>query len=463
MLQDALSQGFAVASHALDNAGHNCNMVTQAESLIVTKELVAERFGPIRYTIGSGCSGGSLVQQQIANSYPGVYQGITPQCSFTDAWSSAQQYVDYVGLRRFLEGSGGANAGIAPAQWPSIYGHANPANQITFTTAIPNSGDPSRSCPGVPAAQVFTTASQTGVRCSFQDYMINVFGPITSGPDAGKAHRPISNVGIQYGLSGLLSGLGGNARRPDPPAADRRPVRRSSTPASAATTSTSSRPPPAPQRRPGRPWTGSTGSGAVNTAAHLDEVAIIDLGGTRAGRVPRRLPQVRDARPAGPRARHQREPGLLGGPDPAAGRRLLRRRLHHRRWTSGWPRSRPTPARSRWRRRSSTPRARPGIAPPLRRRRRPGPADHRRVRGRRGRDAVLLPRIEAGGGDAVVGFTDDRLDCDTVPIEDLRLRRHDLRRGVHPRPAGHAAGRPSRTASATTASPARASRPRRPG
>ncbi len=110
LLEDALAQGFAVASHALDNAGHNCNLVTQAESLIMTKEMVVERFGPLRYTIGSGCSGGSLVQQQVANAYPGVYQGITPQCSFTDAWSSAQQYVDYVGLREYLEGPGSAQS-----------------------------------------------------------------------------------------------------------------------------------------------------------------------------------------------------------------------------------------------------------------------------------------------------------------------------------------------------------------
>ncbi|MCU1587709.1 MAG: N-acetylmuramoyl-L-alanine amidase, partial [Frankiales bacterium] len=121
LLEDALSQGFAVASHALDNAGHNCNIVTQAESLIMTKEMVAERFGPIRYTIGSGCSGGSLVQQQVANAYPGVYQGITPQCSFPDAWGSAQQYVDYVGLRAYLEDPATfPEHKILPAQWPSI-------------------------------------------------------------------------------------------------------------------------------------------------------------------------------------------------------------------------------------------------------------------------------------------------------------------------------------------------------
>ena len=69
----------------------------------MTKERVIERYGELRYTIGSGCSGGSLVQQQVANAYPGLYQGISPQCSFTDAWSSAMQYVDYVGLLRYFQ------------------------------------------------------------------------------------------------------------------------------------------------------------------------------------------------------------------------------------------------------------------------------------------------------------------------------------------------------------------------
>ena len=206
---DALGQGFAVASHTLDNAGHNCNLVTQAESLIMTKEMVVERFGPLRYTIGSGCSGGSLVQQQVANAYPGVYQGITPQCSFPDAWSSAQQYVDYVALRAYLEDpSTLLEHGIVPAQWPSIYGHLNPANQITFTTVIKNSGDPSRSCPGVGSEDVYDeNTNPGGVRCALHDYMRNVFGIYETGPDKGKARRPLSTIGVQYGLSGLLSFL----------------------------------------------------------------------------------------------------------------------------------------------------------------------------------------------------------------------------------------------------------------
>src|SRR3989475_4203755 len=49
---------------------------------------------PIRYTIGSGCSGGSIYQQQAANDYPGIFDGILPACSFPDSWSTAIEVVD---------------------------------------------------------------------------------------------------------------------------------------------------------------------------------------------------------------------------------------------------------------------------------------------------------------------------------------------------------------------------------
>ena len=204
--ETALARGFVTMSHALDNAGHNCNIATQAESLIMTKEHVIDTYGTVRYTIGSGCSGGSLVQQQVANAYPGLYQGITPACSFTDAWSSAMQYVDYQLLRRYFENPSAWGTGVtwAPDNVQAVEGHPNPANAVTFTTAIASSGDPSRSCPGVPADQVFDEKTNPkGVRCSFQDYMINVFGPR---PQDGYANRPADNVGVEYGRKALVAG-----------------------------------------------------------------------------------------------------------------------------------------------------------------------------------------------------------------------------------------------------------------
>ena len=201
-----LGAGFIVMSNALDNAGHNCNIATQAESLIMTKEHVIDNYGDVRWTIGSGCSGGSLVQQQVANAYPGLYQGISPQCSFTDAWSSAMEYVDYDMLLRYWENPARWDAGDAwtPAQMDAVIDHPNVANPLSFTSAIPNGGNPSRSCPSVPAGQVYNASTNPhGVRCTFQDYMINVFG---HRPSDGFANRPFDNVGIQYGLKGLADG-----------------------------------------------------------------------------------------------------------------------------------------------------------------------------------------------------------------------------------------------------------------
>jgi hypothetical protein len=116
------------------------------------------------------------------------------------------QYVDYQGLRRYFENPDRWAPGVAwaPNQISAVEGHPNPANAVTFTSVIPSSGDPSRSCPGVPADQVFDeNTNPHGVRCSLQDYMINVFG---KRPQDGYAERPADNVGIEYGRKALMGG-----------------------------------------------------------------------------------------------------------------------------------------------------------------------------------------------------------------------------------------------------------------
>jgi hypothetical protein len=202
----ALGGGFILMSNALDHAGHNCNILTQAESLVMTKQYLIDHYGPVRWTIGSGCSGGSLAQQQIANAYPGIYQGITPACSFTDAWSSAIEYIEYFfGLKYFEDPSRWDRGEVwTPLQISAVIDHPNVGNPLTFTTVIPNSGNPSRSCPGVPASQVYSAQSNPhGVRCTLQDYMVNLFG---RRPQDGFANRPGDNVGVQYGLKALRDG-----------------------------------------------------------------------------------------------------------------------------------------------------------------------------------------------------------------------------------------------------------------
>ena len=217
MNDSALSRGFAVMSNALNNSGHNCNLAVQAESMVMTKERVVESLGELRYTIGTGCSGGALAQQWMANAYPGLYQAISPACSFTDAWSSAQQYVDYVLLRNYFENPTSWTPGVVwdPLAIEAVYGHPNPVNPVTFTEVIPNSGNPTRSCPGVAAEDVYdANTNPGGVRCTLQDYTVNIFGrraadrwtPQEQQLGRGFANRPYDNIGIQYGLEGLLTG-----------------------------------------------------------------------------------------------------------------------------------------------------------------------------------------------------------------------------------------------------------------
>ena len=136
--EQALGLGFATMSNALDNAGHNCNLASEAESVIMTKEYLIDHYGTLRYTIGTGCSGGSLAEQWISNAYPGVYQGIMPTCSFPDAWSTASQFLDYHQTLRYFQNPGLWAAGVTwtPTQMSEVEG-GPPTASLTRRSPTP--------------------------------------------------------------------------------------------------------------------------------------------------------------------------------------------------------------------------------------------------------------------------------------------------------------------------------------
>ncbi len=279
--ETALARGFATMANVLAHAGHNCNLVTEAESLVMTKEYLVERYGTLRYTIGTGCSGGSLAQQWIANAYPGIYQGILPTCSFPDAWSTASQFLDYHLSLRYLDTPSLWGSGVTwtAKQMADVQGHIGVGNARVSDAAQFHVVIPTDPCAGVTSQERYHPATNPGgVRCTIQDAAINVFGPRLStswSPQEkqigrGFAGVPTDNVGVQYGLGALRSGKISAAQFVDLNAkmggldADASPVPKRMT---------ADRPALANAYR----------SGMINEANNLDRTAIIDCRGPDEG------------------------------------------------------------------------------------------------------------------------------------------------------------------------------------
>jgi Tannase-like family of unknown function (DUF6351) len=209
----ALGAGFAVMSTALDNSGHNCDVATQVESIIMAKEHLIESYGTLRYTVGTGCSGGSLAQQWMANAYPGVYQGILPTCSFPDAWTSAVQVADYHMLINYFDNPSTSGR----VQWTTAQQGAVEDDPLT-TNAINSNASffyailPTNPCSGIGAQQIYNPQTNpAGTRCSIADLAINILAPREQSTwsaneqllGRGFAGIPVDNVGVQYGLAAL--------------------------------------------------------------------------------------------------------------------------------------------------------------------------------------------------------------------------------------------------------------------
>jgi Tannase-like family of unknown function (DUF6351) len=208
-----LSKGFLTASSGLLHNGQNCNLVVQAETLSMLREHVVDSYGPVRYNIGHGCSGGSITMQQVANAYPGLIDGITVRCSFPDSFSSLTETYDCSLMIDYWDAAAARGVVWLPHQKAAASGHESESvcrqwvNVYAFHRLYDPANKPGllgqQNC-GVPAAQAFEpTTNPKGVRCALQDYMVNVFG---SRAADGYANRPADNVGVQYGLDALRSG-----------------------------------------------------------------------------------------------------------------------------------------------------------------------------------------------------------------------------------------------------------------
>ena len=101
----ALSRGFMVVDNSLTDSLYNSNRVLNAETLMMMKEHIVDAYGEIKYTLGNGCSGGSIQQNTAASIFPGLLDGIQPSCDYPDSITTGLEVIDCVLLVNVYDGA----------------------------------------------------------------------------------------------------------------------------------------------------------------------------------------------------------------------------------------------------------------------------------------------------------------------------------------------------------------------
>ena len=240
----ALRLGFMVADNSLTDSFFNSNRVLNAETLMMMKEHIVDTYGEIKYTMGNGCSGGSIQQNTASSIFPGLLDGIQPGCDFSDSITTGLEVTDCVLLVNFYVGPewtalmagktqteinlkkaaiDGHVSQVGCQQWNNQFGFNNKPGNYVPTVVInpttgalgtpnqlvpPQSAAPRNNC-RLPAALVYDPVTNpNGTRCGDPDLATAVWGTTANqnAPGSVRARQTGDNVGIQYGLKAVLAG-----------------------------------------------------------------------------------------------------------------------------------------------------------------------------------------------------------------------------------------------------------------
>ena len=235
----ALSRGYLVAQSSMTDSALNSNRVSMSETVMMMKEHVGDRYGPVKLTMGSGCSGGSINSNMNASIMPGNLDGITISCAYPDSETTGIEVADCTLLAEAYNKPQwtALQAGLTQAQinakkaavnghpdqtgchgWYNAFGSngkvgnyvqrgvQNSATGVTgpLTTATTNN------CQMPPAGVYDPVTNPNGPRCHAWDWAASIFGrtanDLSADPNDRRARETRDNLGVQYGLKAMLSG-----------------------------------------------------------------------------------------------------------------------------------------------------------------------------------------------------------------------------------------------------------------
>lgn len=229
----ALSRGFMVAQNSMTDSALNSNRVSMAETVMMMKEHIGDSYGPVKFTIGTGCSGGSINSNMNASIAPGQLDGITISCAYPDSETTGIEVTECVLLVEAYQKPGWLNLMAATGQtqaqinakkaainghpdqtgchgWYNAFGSNGKVGNYVARVVVSNTtgalaapGALTNNCQLPPALVYDPVTNPTGARCSAWDWAASIWGKAADGI---RARETRDNTGVQYGLKALQSG-----------------------------------------------------------------------------------------------------------------------------------------------------------------------------------------------------------------------------------------------------------------
>ena len=232
--EEQLKRGYLVATNGMTDSARNSNRVLMSETVMMMKEHIADTYGPIKFTMGTGCSGGSINSNMNASINPGLLDGIVTSCTYPDSETTTLEVGDCVLLVEAYQKAGMATlwSGLTQDQvnakkaainghvdqtachgWYNAFGSNGRAGLYqqrlvtnNTTGAITQSASATNNCE-LPNSAVYdpanpvTTASLP--RCNAWSWGESIWGRVAGGFAARDTR---DNVGVQYGLKAFTTG-----------------------------------------------------------------------------------------------------------------------------------------------------------------------------------------------------------------------------------------------------------------
>ena len=215
-----LGEGYAVFTNTLNHPTNSCNAHLAGETTMMGKQHFIQTFGVPAMTVSVGTSGGAYTSLQVADAFPGLFDGVFIDATFPDALSIAMSAMDSKLLNRYFTANNGL--GVSEGQMVAVSGHKSArawydlavqsgrtdpvSGRIETIPTAGSFGGPYTAGaynPAVPASQRWNAVTNpTGARATVFDAGRNVYGVDAQ----GYALRPFDNVGVQYGLAQLNDG-----------------------------------------------------------------------------------------------------------------------------------------------------------------------------------------------------------------------------------------------------------------